>query len=139
MEVEEEFNCKLKSDNQNNDCVKCFDNYFQYEKDVAEGIIIQTFYILNQESRLNEKDNIITQMAEEFFGKPTGENGLWNGIRRDIDFKFKNSDLGKEFKKKVINYGFHCHQQMNKNGILVEMPSVSTIQSLIQKAAQIHC
>lgn len=137
MEVEQDSFCKLNIEN--NDCVKCFDNYFQYEKEVSEGIIVQTYYLLTPELRIPEKDFTIQQLALELMGNPTGENGLWNGQRRDIDFRFKTFEQGKQFKEKIINYGFFCHTQLNKNGTLVEMPSISTIKNLIQKATQIHC
>lgn len=137
MEVEQELYCK--SNVENNDCIKCFDNYFQYEKEVAEGTVIQTYYILGAELGIPEKDSILLDLAKQCFGNPTGENGLWDGIRRDIDFRFKTLEQAKQFKEKILFYGFHIHTQLNRNGTLVDMPSVSSIQSLIQKAAQIHC
>jgi hypothetical protein len=122
-----------------NDCEKCIGAFFQYEKEVIEGKIVQSFYYLSAKKDTFDIDSKLDKLARESFGIPTGENGIYNGERRDVDFKFDNTNQANEFKLKLLLHGFYYHSQLNRSGELKDMPSVIEIQNSIQEAIKLNC
>lgn len=116
--------CTINTLNNFNDCKKCVQDFFNYEADVLKGLIIQAYYHITEEicSKMRDHDSRLMQLAFEFDGKKTGEEGLVVAERRrDMDFRFNDPKKAMQFKSCLEKYGFKFHTKINRNGILEDL------------------
>lgn len=115
--------CLFDSLNKFNDCKQCVQQFFNYEADILRGLIVQVYYELSEEnmSKYREIDSKLVQLAFEFQGSQTKEEGLVvSERRRDMDFRFPDSKMAAQFRSCLSKFGFAAHSppQVNRNGKL---------------------
>lgn len=121
------------------DCTECIARYMKYEEDVVVGFVVQVFYFISDIEDIVDKDRSLSSIASKFGGSRTGQFGLHDGIRRDIDFYFPNLDKANAFRKEAEKQGYKFHDKYNRNGELLEYPSLTEITSVRNKLVEMNC
>jgi hypothetical protein len=131
------------------DCVEKSSNIFSYDEKVVRGLIVQIYYGTSCPPELNrplssnlqyikENDAILANIAANFEGRLTGENGIV-GERRDIDFEFSTRDLGDSFQSQLLGTKYNVHQDLNIFGTLVAKPSIEKLRLKRERINHIKC
>jgi hypothetical protein len=120
------------------DCKKAMEGFFQYEEEIINGLIVQVYYNIDDKPILM-RDNKLYQLAYEFGGTPTGETGIFDASRRDIDFRFNDHDSASRFRGVLCSYNYFYHSKLNRNGKLENMPSIIEIQNYKEQFSRLNC
>lgn len=111
----------------------------KYEEDVVNGLIVQVFYYIGDIEDISQKDRFLFDKSFKYGGARTGQCGLYDAIRRDIDFYFSAHENAAAFKKEVEKEGFQFHHKYNRNGELLDYPSLTEITTVRNKLVELNC
>jgi len=106
------------------DCSQCVNEFFNYEREVLNGFIVQSYYEITEEElgQISLRDSYLIQLAFEFGGKHTGEGGIrLEEKRRDLDFRFEDIKNASNFKLCLPRYNYYVHKQINRDGNLEDL------------------